>query len=242
MLIESKENKKIKYINKLRNIKYMNEEEKFIIEGEHLISEAKSSNLLLETFSISNCDYDVPNNLVSKDMMNYISTLKSPSNILGICKFKKETNELGDKIIILDNIQDPGNLGTIIRSAKAFNIDTIILSNNSVNKYNEKVIRATQGMIFKINVLSKNLKTFIPYLKENNYTVYKTDVEEGRDVTNINNTEKLAVIMGNEGTGVSSEVKELVDKNIHIKINKACESLNVSVAASIIMYELNKEC
>ena len=241
MIIESKENKKIKYLNKLRNTKFMNEEKKFIVEGNHLVNEAKLSNLLLETYSTNDIDYGVLNNVVTKNIMNYISSLPSSSDVIGICKFKEENNNIGNKIIILDNVQDPGNLGTIIRSANAFNVDSVILSKNSVSKYNEKVIRATQGMIFKTNVLVRDLNTFIPYLKENGYDVYGSDVNNGIDIKDALLNKKVAIVMGNEGKGISNDIRNLLDKNIYIKINDSCESLNVSVAASIIMYELNRK-
>lgn len=240
MVIESKDNKKIKYINKLRNNRFMQEEQKFIVEGEHLVKEAKEAGVLLETYSISDENYGVSNNVISPLIMDYISMLPSPSTVIGICKFIPENNSLGNKIIILDNVQDPGNLGTIIRSAKAFNIDTVVLSLNSVKKYNEKVIRAAQGMLFKVNVVNKELKYFIPYLKQNGYNVYGTNVENGISMDSISFDDKVAIVMGNEGTGISEEIKCILDKNIYIETNDECESLNVSVAASIIMYEMSK--
>ena len=229
-MIESKDNKKIKYLNKLRKSKYMYIDKKFIVEGRHLVEEASKSGILLETYSINECNYNVPNNLVAPNIMNIISNLPSKVDVIGVCKFIEEKNTFGNKMIILDNVQDPGNVGTIIRSAKAFNIDTIVLSIDSVNKYNEKLIRASQGMFFKTNIVVKDLKYFISYIKNEEYNVYGTDVVNG----------KIAVVMGNEGTGITKEVKELIDKNIYIDINSECESLNVSVAASIIMYEINK--
>ena len=240
MVIESKENKKIKYINKLRTNKFMNEEHKFIVEGKHLVDEANFSGILIETISTEELDYNVPNTLVTKNVMEYISFLPSKSNIIGICKFIDE-KEIGNKIIILDNVQDPGNIGTIIRSANAFNFDTVVLSLDSVNKYNDKLIRASQGMIFSMNVITKNIKEFILKLKKENYLICATDVVDGIKVNSIKGNDKVAIIMGNEGTGVSDEIKSLSDKNIYIPISKSCESLNVAVASSIIMYELNKE-
>ena len=139
---------------------------------------------------------------------------------------------------MLDDVQDPGNVGTIIRSAVAFGFDTVVLSNSSVSKYNDKVIRATQGMLFKVNVLTTNLLDFIPKLKNSGYEVYGTNVINGISVKDIKNVNKIAVIMGNEGAGVSDGVSKLADKNLYINMNDSCESLNVSVAASIIMYEL----
>lgn len=239
-MIESKDNKKIKYINKLRNNKFMNVEKKFIVEGEHLVREASVAGVLLETFSTYDVNYGVTNNEVTDSVMNYISTLPSRPDVIGICKFALDKDMLGDKIMILDNVQDPGNLGTIIRSAKAFNIDTIVLSETCVNKYNEKVIRAAQGMLFKVNVIKRNLLKFIPQLINDGYLVYGTDVVNGKSVTDIESKNKIAVVMGNEGTGITESVKDLLKENVYIKMNEACESLNVAVAASIIMYEISK--
>ena len=172
--------------------------------------------------------------------MSYISTLPSKTDVIGIVSFIKEDLTLGDKIIILDDVQDPGNLGTIIRSAKAFNIDTVVLSLGCVKKYNEKVVRAAQGMLFKVNVVTKDLKYFIPYLKENGYSVYGTCVTNGTDISTLKKNKKLAVVMGNEGQGISKDIKKELDKNVYINMNDDCESLNVAVASSIIMYEMNK--
>ena len=238
-MIESKDNKKIKYLNKLRKNKYIYEENKFIIEGKHLVEEAYNSGILLETYSTYDCNYGVINTIVSENVMSAISYLPSKPDVIGVCKLIEENNNFGNRIIILDNVQDPGNVGTIIRSAKAFNFDTVVLSLDSVNKYNEKLIRASQGMFFKTNIVIKDLKYFIPYIKNEGYNVYGTDVVNGVKVNSINDS-KIAVVMGNEGTGITLDIKKLLDKNIYIDINSKCESLNVSVAASIIMYEINK--
>lgn len=238
-MITSTSNEKIKYIKKLRNNKNIYEEKKFIIEGEHLIIEAKKSGILLETLSINDVSFGVTNTLVSENVMKSISALNTICPVVGICKIEEKTIEYGNKIIILDGVSDPGNLGTIIRSANAFGFNDIILSKSCVNKYNDKVLRATQGMIFSMNVVTKDLTEFIPYLKENGYSVYGTDVINGTNVCDVK-YDKIAVVLGSEGLGLSNEVKELIDKNIYINMNETCESLNVAVASSIIMYELNK--
>lgn len=240
MIIESKENKKIKYINKLRNNKFMNEERKFIVEGFHLIEEAYNAGILLETISIDELNYNVPNVLVTQNIMNYISVLPSSSNAIGICKFTEE-KKIGNKIIVLDNLQDPGNIGTIIRSANAFDFDTVVLSDNSVNKYNDKLIRASQGMVFKTNIITRNLVEFLNEAKEEKYKICITDVTEGKKINTIKDEKKVIIVMGNEGQGVSDDLRKFADTNIYIPMNDTCESLNVAVAASIIMYELSKE-
>ena len=143
--------------------------------------------------------------------------------------------------MILEDIQDPGNLGTIIRSSVAFNVDTLVLSSNTVDLYNPKVIRATQGMIFKLNIIiENNLEELIKNLKQNNYTIYTTNVKNGNSLKTIEKKDKLAIIMGNEGNGVSDKLNLLADEYLYIDMNKNCESLNVAVATSIILYELDK--
>ena len=236
-MITSRDNERIKYVRKLKDSKFMKEEKKFVIEGNHLVLEALKKGILLETYSLYDNDYKCTNYLVSKEVLKSISNHKSVPDIIGVCKFF-ENNKLGNRVLILDNVQDPGNVGTIIRSACAFNFDTVILSLDSVNKYNDKLIRASQGMIFNVNVISKDIIDLINNLKANNYSIYGTNVENGISVRDIKNTFKIAVIMGNEGTGISDKVKTVIDKNIYINTSDDCESLNVAVAASIIMYEL----
>ena len=172
--------------------------------------------------------------------MKKLSDNPSLPKIMAIVEKKKEES-IGNKVVILDRVQDPGNLGTIIRSATAFNFDTIILSNDSVDLYNSKVVRSTQGMLFNINILRRDIKEEITNLKSKNYLILGTDVYNGSDVSKYTVNKKFALVLGNEGTGVSEEVKSLCDDNLYIKMNSNCESLNVSVAASILMYELGSK-
>lgn len=240
MIITSTNNEKIKYIRKLKNIKNSINEKKFVIEGENLVKEALNCNILLETFSLSDTNYGVANTIISDNVMKSLTNLNSIPNVIGIASIKDTQKELSDRIILLDNIQDPGNLGTIIRSSFAFGFSTIILGNGCVNKFNDKVIRSSEGMIFKCNIFNEDLLSIIPKLKKLGYDVYGTNVRNGVDVKNINLTSRVAFVIGNEGNGISKEVDELLDKNLYIKMNKNCESLNASVAASIIMYELSR--
>ena len=161
-------------------------------------------------------------------MIKSISSLDTPYKTIGVCK-KKEEKEINGNVLILDGLQDPGNLGTIIRSAVAFNVDTIILSKDTVDLYNPKVVRSTQGMNFHINIIRRDLENEIKALKEKGYIVYSTDVING----------KYAIIMGNEGNGVRENIKNLSDEKLYIKMNNDCESLNVGVATSIILYEFS---
>lgn len=239
MYYTSTNNEFIKNIKKLNTKKYRDLNEEFLIEGEHLVNEALKVNIvkyvILEEDTVFETDKKVIR--VSKNVLRYITSLDTPQPVLAVCR-KPSLNKVGSRIIILDNIQDPGNLGTIIRSCVAFNIDTLILSEDSVDLYNPKVLRATQGMIFHLNIMTTNIVNIIKKLKEDNYSVVGTDVVNGISIDEFENRDKFAIIMGNEGKGISEDVKQLIDKNIYIPISINCESLNVGVAASIIMYEL----
>ena len=236
MKITSIHNDNVKYWVSLKNKKIRDKERKFIVEGDHLIEEARNNNLIEYIISCvdENADF-----YVTKEIMEKISDQKSISYNAAVVKFIPEDSVNGN-VIILDNLQDPGNLGTIIRSSVAFNIDTIIISDTSVDLYNPKVVRSTEGMIFNLNIIRRNLEGIIPVLKNLGYKIVGTDVNEGIDVRNISK-ENVAIIIGNEGNGMSENVKEMCDEFINIKINKSCESLNAGVAASIIMYEVSHE-
>lgn len=244
MVISSLDNKKVKIINSLKIAKKRKEFGLFLVEGMHLVMEAYKSGYLKEIYLLENetldfdCDLEIT--YLTYEVMQKLTTLKTPSSVIGVCKTLDNKKIIGKKILLLDNIQDPGNLGTIIRSACAFSTDTIVLSENSVDLYNEKVIRSTQGMIFKVNILVDNLIKVIDYLEDNDYEILGTDVKNGVNVKNIHPT-KFALIMGNEGKGVSEEIKSRCHKNLYIKMNHECESLNVGVATSILLYELGEE-
>lgn len=238
MVITSVNNPKIKEIKKLKNSKYSKEQKLFLIEGEHLVKEAFKLNLLKLTISLDDVSYNVPNLIVNKSVLESLSSINSTPNIIGVCKYIDENKQLGNRILILDNIQDPGNLGTIIRSSVAFNFTSVVLSLDTVSKYNNKVIRSTQGMLFNTNVISCDIKSLIKKLKDEDYMIYATDVVGGVNVKDIKKPSKFAIVMGNEGSGVSSDIKDLADCNLYIKMNKDCESLNVAVASSILMYEM----
>lgn len=241
MIYTSTDNKKIKELKKLNIKKYRDQSNSFLVEGEHLVLEAYKKGLLEELFLEENTklDLDVKTSYLSRNVIKFISELDNPSIIIGLCK-KVEEKEIGNKVLVLDDIQDPGNFGTIIRSAVAFNIDTIVVSNNTVDLYNSKVIRASQGMLFNINIIRRDLNVFVPELKKEGYQIYATKVNGGKSLKTIEKMEKFAIIMGNEGAGVSDNLMNLADEYLYIDMNSNCESLNVAVATSIILYELDK--
>ena len=240
-MIESVDNSRIKDIRKLKEKKYRDSEKLFLIEGEHLVLEAYKAGIL-KSVILCDCDLDIDIEkiVVSEKVMSTISELPSKVSAIGICMIVDNKIDLTSNVLMLDGVQDPGNLGTIIRSAVAFNIKNIVLSKTCVDLYNTKVLRGAQGMNFHLNIIRDNLVDVIDDLRDNNYTIYGTDVVNGINVKDVKKDGKYAIIMGNEGNGISQEVKELVDKNIYIDMNEKCESLNVGVSASIILYELSK--
>ena len=239
MIITSLNNPTIKEISKLKNKKYRDLTNTYLVEGEHLVEEAYKHNILTKIILLEDtiCNYDIEKIYVTKEVMKKLTELDTPNKIIGIVK-KNTPLPIGNKILILDNIQDPGNLGTIIRSSVAFDIDTIVLSPNTVDIYNPKVIRSTQGMIFYTNIITLELKEFINEIKTKNYTIFGTNVRNGKNIKEITLPEKFALVLGNEGQGVSKEIESLCDDNIYIKMSSKCESLNVSVATSILLYEV----
>lgn len=243
MLINSLNNERVKNWSKLNNKKYRDFEGLFLVEGDHLVKEAIKNNVVKEIIVLEEVVFDtsLPKFVVSVPVMKKITNQISISNICAVC-YKKEERDAKGNILLLDEIQDPGNLGTIIRSAVAFNFDTVVLGDNCVDLYNDKTIRASEGMIFNINVVKRELIGYIKELKKNNYVVLGTNVTSGINVKEIEFEDNVALVLGNEGNGVKQEIQNLCDDNIYIKMNNDCESLNVGVAASILMYEIsNKE-
>ena len=233
-MIESVNNEKIKRYAKLQIKKYRDAEGLFIVEGEHLVEEAKKQDLLVDVFSL---DGHI-GTMVSESVMRKLSSLKNCPQVLGIARFLPKREVTGN-ILILDNIQDPGNLGTIIRSAVAFNIKTILASPNTVDIYNPKVMRASEGMLFHINYITCDLIEAVKKLA--GYEILTTNVSEGNSLADFKITKPYALIMGNEGSGVSKTLADAATDTLNIPLNKECESLNVAIATSIILYELNKQ-
>ena len=243
MLITSVHNEHIKELVKLKEKKYRDQTETFLVETKHLVLEAYKAGLIEELILEQNEIFplDVKPLYVSKEVLKKLSSVESPSNVMAVVRKRPTEEKYGEKILILDRIQDPGNLGTIIRSAVAFNIDTIICSPDTVDFYNPKVVRASQGMMFHIPIMVKNTKQIIKELKENDYKIVGTKVTNGKDVRTASIYSHFALVIGNEGQGISQDIDELCDEYLYIKMNENCESLNASIAASILLYEINNK-
>jgi TrmH family RNA methyltransferase len=239
MLITSKDNNRIKEIRKLLNKKYSLECGLFVIEGENLVEEAIKNNVLKELYVLDGyeCKYDFEYNNVTLDIMKSISDLKSTPRLLGVAYINK-TNVIGDRIVILDDIRDPGNAGTIIRNSVAFGVDTIVFSKDSVSPYNEKVLRSTGGMIFNTNIVIGEIENIIEKIKEKNIKLIGTSLHTNESLESIEKMDSYAVVFGNEGNGVREEILNKCDKLVKINMNPSCESLNVGVSSGIVLYHL----
>lgn len=236
-IVTSTQNNLIKELSKLKQKKYRQENNQFLIEGYHLVEEAYNAGLLKTVFCLESCIYeDIESYIVNDKVLQKLSSLPSPQGIIGVCEFPNK-NELSNRVLVLDNVQDPGNIGTLMRSALSFGFNTIIAC-KSADFFNDKVVRSSQGAIFKLNLISTEIEEFI----RNNpdYKFYATDLKTDVYLEDeLFNSQKIGIILGNEGTGVSEPILKLVNQKIKIKIQNM-ESLNVGVAGSIIMYEINK--
>jgi len=236
-IINSPTNFKVLNWSKLKIKSNRDKQGLFIVEGYHLVNEAFKTGSLKEIITTEKTsEFDVLTSTVTYEVMEKLTSLATPTKFIGICK-KPDKKSYGNNILLVDQITHPGNLGTIIRSAVAFNVDTIVL-HNSVDVYNQKLIQATQGMIFHINIIKSPINEFITELKKNEYQIIGTDVNEGQDLRNVKTREKRGVLVGSEGEGVSENLLKMCDVKINIKMNKKCESLNVGVATSIILHGL----
>lgn len=166
-MITSTSNNTIKTLIKLKQKKYRDETGYYLVEGEHLVEEAMKAKQVECLISTKDITSDLPIVIVSNEVMSKLSFTKSPQFIMAKCKIKKENKLIdGKRYLILDDLQDPGNIGTLIRTALAFSIDQVILSNNCVDLYNDKLLRSMQGANFHINCIYDDLKTVISTLKK----------------------------------------------------------------------------
>lgn len=245
MLITSLDNERVKKYRKLREKKYRDRLNLFLVEGWHLVLEAYQAGFVEEVILTEEvtCELDVPKIYVTQEIIKKITELDTPVPILALChKVENDPQKIGQRILMLDGIQDPGNLGTILRSAKAFHVDTVILGTKTVDLYNAKVLRSTQGMLFHLHVIEGDLVELIPKIKKQGIPIYGTKVESGEDVRKLETSAKTqyALVMGNEGNGVTEEVLSLCDHYLYIQMDSEVESLNVAVATSILLYELDR--
>ncbi|MCI8850136.1 MAG: RNA methyltransferase [Erysipelotrichaceae bacterium] len=238
MEITSVHNPRVKAWVKLKEKKHRDSTRKFLVAGEHLIQEALKADLLCELLVCKGSEpitEGVPVYEVTKEILRKLTSLTSSENQIGVCEMPQYQQHMWERIIVLDGVQDPGNLGTIIRNAIAFDYQALLLSNDCADIYNEKVIRATQGALFHLPILRCELMKSLVELKKAQITIYATALRESVPMQSIRPEPKHALIFGNEGTGIKNEILQLCDYRIKIEM-AAFESLNVAVASGICMY------
>lgn len=244
MEITSLQNAQVKKWARLKQKKYQEAEGRFLIEGMHLVEEAGKAGLLTHILctkeTVPPCT-DIPCTHVTRAILDKITGSVSGSDIAAICRFPDRSDENASRWILLDRIQDPGNLGTIIRSAYAFGYDTILLSEGCADPYNEKVIRSTQGALFHLCIRSCSLPDAVNDLKQRGVPIYATALhKDSIPLAQLSVPDTFAVLFGNEGQGVSEELLAMSDTTLFIEMERF-ESLNVAVAAGITLYEMKQK-
>lgn len=253
-VITSKDNELVKNIKKLKEKKFRDNNSQFVIEGIKLVAEAIEEKADIENIIV--CEDCINNETIDKKLLyevarykciyvtekifNTLSDVTNPQGILAVINRKTDNINVDyseDFIVVLDGIQDPGNLGTILRTVDSAGLKQIVISKETADPYNPKVVRSTMGGIFRVNIIRTNniIKT-LKEMKENGFEVVVTSLDTNNNIYNIQYNKKVVVI-GNEANGVSKEVQELADKRVKIPMLGKTESLNAGVAAGIMIYE-----
>lgn len=253
-VITSKDNEIIKNIKKLKDKKFREQEHKYIIEGRKLIEEAINESAKINTVVV--CEDCVKNEeidskllyevakynciYVSERIFSLITDVKNPQGILAVIEKEAEIDSIDyneDLIVILDKVQDPGNLGTILRTVDSIGLKQIIVAEGSGDIFNPKVVRSTMGAIFRVKVkLSKDIQKTVAEIKKHKFKVVSTSLATDKSIYDVK-YEKSAIIIGNEANGVSKELQEASDELVKIPMLGNTESLNASVATGIVLYE-----
>lgn len=252
--ISSKENSFVKHVKKLKDKKYRDISGEYIIEGINLVKEAIQEKANIKQFVL--CDDCEKNESIPKELMyeiakyecvyvtekifKYLSKVQEPQGIIAIIgKEGKDTNidYSEDIIVALDNVQDPGNLGTILRTVDSIGLTQILVSKGTADSYNPKVVRSTMGAIFRVKIIEcDDLAKTLKEIKKQKFKIVVSSLQTNNSIYDINYNKKVIVI-GNEANGVEKEIQEMADEKIKIPMLGKTESLNASVATGIILYE-----
>ena len=233
--ITSLQNALIKDLVKLKTKKYRDVSGTFLVEGSHLLQELKNSKLKFQTLGLDE-SFDIE---ITPEIANRLSETKSGSTVFAEVKIPAVTIPLGSRYLLCDGVQDPGNLGTMIRTAYSFGFDAVIISDDSVDLYNDKVVRSTQGALFHIPCIKMNLEIAIETLLDMDVALFATALSDTSLPLSSVHGDRLGFIMGSEGAGVSEEILSLVEDHIIIETSRF-ESLNVAIATAIICYQFKQ--
>lgn len=236
-VITSKDNARVKYAISLRDNKNKVKYQQFLGESLKSLELAIKAGLVKEVFTYSHLDIDenISQYLVSEEVMKKLSCSVNPEGVVFIADIKESIPEKLNKVLYLDHINDPGNMGTMIRTALAFNFDAVVVSKDSVSIYNEKVLAACKGANYLIPIFHQELSSFT---RTHNIISSCLD-NKAVELDALEVPAKFVLVMGNEAHGISSEVRKLSNTFVKIKIDNI-DSLNVSVAAGILMHHLSK--
>ncbi|MCQ2801433.1 MAG: RNA methyltransferase [Bacilli bacterium] len=233
--IKSRQNDKIKEVVKLSNMKSSKEAKLFKIEGFHAFEMALEAKAVKSVFTykeIKDLPSNIPQYIVSKEIMEKISYAKNPQGVVVVCNYIPVRAITSNKVLLLDDVCDPGNVGTLLRTALAFGYKDVIML-GGCSQYNEKVLQSTQGAIFKLNIVND---IDINSLKD--YEILATEIKGSVELSKVTPGPKHILVLGNEAHGVSNKILSLASKRIRIDISDI-ESLNVAVAGAIAMYKLS---
>ncbi len=211
----------------------------FLVEGFHQVEMAVHFGLAICVFSLKPYDTSIKQYIVNESVLAKLTNTRSPEGIVALCKKKEEKPFSSSRIMMLDGVQDPGNVGTILRGALAFGFHDVILGEKCASAYSDKALMAGQGAIFGLNIhKSDSLASSINALQKANYEIIGTSLESSLPLSRLKEQkfDKIAIVVGNEGQGVRKEILQLVNQNVRIEM-EGIDSLNVAMAASILMYE-----
>ncbi len=239
-IIQSTQNKKIKERAKLQKKKERDRSNLFLVEGKHLLEEAQKAQVLEEVFLLENLENPttVEARYCNQMVLNKLSMQNSDAKMIGVCK-KKELPCKNEKVVLfLDDIQDPGNLGTIFRTAYSFGIDCIYLSKGCSDPYNPKAIQASKGALFHLPFKIGNLSNMIQDKQKQGMTIYATALHhESLPLQACKPQNSYGIVLGNEGQGIHEDLLSHCNQTLYIEMDQF-ESLNVAIACSIVIYTL----
>lgn len=234
-VITSRDNPRVKYASSLKDNKERESHQEFLGESKKSLLMAIEANLVKEVFTYEALDIDenITQYLVNESVMDKLSNSRNPEGVVFIAKYPQFKKDNYRKILYLDEVSDPGNLGTMIRTALAFNFDAVVTSPKSVSIYNEKVLAACKGSNYLIPVFSKPLNE----IKRDHKVIVTTLSDDSIDVNELDVKDNFILVMGNEAHGINKSIIDSSDIKVKIAINNI-DSLNVAVAAAIIMHKL----
>ena len=247
--ITSRKNAVVKRLAKLgRDKSFRFSEREFVCDGRKLLSEAieagaEITSVLADEESFESLPYTGCGAVYTapKGILEFVSTLKSPQEVIFSCSMRDNVSHSVKRAVMLDGLQDTGNVGTIIRTADAFGIDAVYID-NCADIYNPKTIRSAMGSLFRVTIIPCSLDEEIPRLRQAGMRIYSSELHaDSVSVGECDLSESCAVVIGNEGNGVRNEISKLCEKSVVIPMCGGAESLNASVAEGIFMYLMSTE-